>query len=160
MGFIWYTSDCPSTFLVKAIDLGHVWKKMFSCTYLDKQTKLGCEIYPNLWYMRILHLAPKFEDLFLHNLKFLGKILIFENDRKTRNTNILFGKIFSHKIFILWYHEMRIVWFILHETLSQKLNSTKNITRLFKEKSLYSRPCHSKWGKIFWNYPYIIHMVS
>ena len=71
---------------------------MFPCPYLDKQTKLGCEMYPNLWYMRILHLAPKFEDLFLHN--FLGKILNFENDRKTKKyKHFIWKNIFTYVFF-------------------------------------------------------------
>ena len=118
---------------------------MFSCPYLDKQTKLSCEIYPNLWYMRILHLAPKFEDFFLYNLGFLDKILIFENDRKIRNINILFGKIFSHMYSLIpWntYSMVYITWNLVPEA-----EFDKNMTRLFKQKSLYSCPC--QWDQIF-----------
>ena len=88
--------------------------------------------------MRNLHFAPKFENIYFYTTENFGvkkiKILIFVNDRKTRIQTVYLVKYFG--ICILWHHEIRIVWFILHETLSQKLNSTKSMTRLFKAKSL------------------------
>ena len=68
-------------------------------------------------------------------------------DRKTGNTNNLFEK--SILAYILWYHRIRIVWFILHETLFQKLNLTQNMARLFKEKIAICMACCSKLGQFF-----------
>ena len=56
----------------KAIVLGHMWKKSVLCLYLDKQTKLCCEIYPNLCYTRNLHLAPKFEKNYFYTTENFG----------------------------------------------------------------------------------------
>ena len=44
---------------------------------------------------------------------------------------------------------MRVVWFILYENLSQKLNLTRNMTRLFTATLLYIGICHRVLGQIF-----------
>ena len=114
-------------------------KKMFSCPYLGTQTKLCCEIYSNLWYMRIFHLAPKFENIYFFTTEnILVKSWFLKTTEKQEIQTFYMEKYLN--ICILWYHEIRIVWFILHETLSQTLNSTKNMTRLFKEKSTVFMP--------------------
>ena len=56
-------------------------------------------------------------------------------------------------IYILWYHRIRIVSFILHETLFQKLNLTQNMARLFKEKIAICMACCSKFGQFFESIP-------
>ena len=49
----------------------------------------------------------------------------------------------------------------MNDILSQKLNLTKNMTRLLKEKLLYMYGINSKLGQFFFLKPsFIIHMVS
>ena len=64
--------------------------------------------------MRNLHLAPKFEKIYFYTTENFGvkkkKILIFENDRKTRNTNSLFGKIFWHMYSLISWNTYSIVY--------------------------------------------------
>ena len=78
--------------------------------------------------MMIIHFAPNFQkNAFLHNWEFWGKILIFENTLITTERQEI-QTIYLKKyldIYILWYHRIRIVWLMLHETLFQKLNLTQ-----------------------------------
>ena len=48
----------------------------------------------------------------------------------------------------------------MNDILSQKLNLTKNMTRLLKEKMLYMYGINSKLGQFFLKPSFIIHMVS
>ena len=77
---------------IKAIVLNFsaTCEKNVLCPYLDKRIKLCCELYPNLWYMRNLHLAPKFEKIYFYTTENFG--VKNKNPEKTRNTKSLFGK--------------------------------------------------------------------
>ena len=83
----------------------------------------------------ILYFVPncqkkkKKKNAFLHNLEFWGKILIFENTLITterQETQTIYLKKKNISAFLFFdNHRIRIVWFILHETLFQKLNLTQ-----------------------------------
>ena len=80
----------------------------------------------DIWWFFTLLLISK--NAFLHNWEFLDKNLIFENTQITTERQEI-QTIYLKKdlgIYILWHHRIRIVWFIYHETLFQKLNLTQN----------------------------------
>ena len=124
--------------------------------YISKLTPAS-----GIWWFFTLLLISK-NNAFLPNWEFWAKILIFENtlittERQEIQTTYLKKYLGTY---ILWYHIIRTVWFILHETLFQKLNLTQKHGKAIYRKNRYMHGMLQQIRSIFWNYPYKIHMVS